>query len=70
MQVVNNAGQNVLRLEWQGDPDYLDLLQSRNQLEVDGWTEVERFSGTAGTLTKEIPATGPAAFYRVQRALK
>ena len=67
---VTNAGQNVLRLEWPSRPDGLDLLQTQNQLQPNGWTDVERFSGTGETLTKEIPAIEPAAFYRLQRELR
>jgi len=70
MNWVNNSAQSVLRLEWPSYQDYLDVLQSRNQLQADDWSDVERFSETGGTLTKEIPADQPAAFYRLQRALK
>jgi hypothetical protein len=59
--------QRGLRLEWPSRTDGFDLLQSQNQLQPNGWTDVERFSGTGETLTKEIPATEPAAFYRLER---
>jgi len=66
---VKYAANSVLRLEWLSAPDYLDVLQSRNQLPADDWTDVEKFSGTGGTQTREIPAVDAASFYRLQRAL-
>ncbi|MEO8429597.1 MAG: hypothetical protein ABI651_21095 [Verrucomicrobiota bacterium] len=70
MKMVKDASQNVLRLEWLSDPDYLDLLQRQNQLQPNGWTDVERFSGTGETLTKDIPTVEASAFYRLQRELR
>jgi N-acetylneuraminic acid mutarotase len=70
MSGVNNSGQNVFRLEWLSHPDYLDVLQSGNQLQTDGWIEVERFDGTGGTVTKDTPSVQPATFYRLQRTLR
>jgi len=70
VKAVLNAGQNVLRLEWPSRTDGRDLLQKQNQLQPNGWTDGERFSGSGGALTKEIPAIEPAAFYRVQRELR
>ncbi len=67
---VKTAGQSVLWLEWPSRTDGRDLLQKQNQLQPNGWTDVERFSGSGGTLTKEIPAIEPAAFYRLQRELR
>ncbi|MCI0539228.1 MAG: hypothetical protein L0Z50_28810, partial [Verrucomicrobiales bacterium] len=65
-----SAGQNILRLEWTSYPDYIDLLQSQNQLQPNGWTNLERFSGTGETLSKEIPVSEAAAFFRLQRELR
>lgn len=70
MNLANNAGQSVLRLAWLSNPDYFDLLQSLNQLEANGGTDVESFSGTGAILTKDIPTIDQAAFYRLQRALR
>ena len=70
MNLVKNAGRSVLRLEWLSYPDYLDVLQSQNQLQSGAWTEVEKFSGTGAITTKAFPAGESAAFYRLQRALK
>ena len=70
LKPVMNAGQNVLRLEWQSRTDGRDLLQTQNPLQPNGWTDVERFSGSGETLTKEIPVLEPAAFYRLQRELR
>jgi hypothetical protein len=70
MKLLNNAGQNVLRLEWLSRVDCFDLLQSQNQLQPNGWTDVERFSGTGATLIKDIPTIEPSVFYRLQRELR
>lgn len=67
MHIVQSAGRNALHLEWLSHPDYLDILQSQNQLQPGGWIDRETHLGTSGTLTKEIPVTEPAAFYRLQR---
>jgi hypothetical protein len=68
VKLVNNGP--VLRLEWMSRVDCFDLLQSRNQLQTNGWTEVEKLSGTGETLSKDIPASGAAGFYRLQRELR
>ena len=70
MTPVQSAGQGVLRLEWLSHPDYLDLLQTQNQLQPGGWTDLESVSGTGETLTKDIPASEPAAFFRLQREVR
>jgi N-acetylneuraminic acid mutarotase len=67
---VIKEGKSFLRLEWPSHADYRDLLQTQDQLQPNGWTDVESFSGTGETLTKDIPASEPAAFYRLQRELK
>jgi hypothetical protein len=65
-----NRTSGGLRLEWLSYPDYLDVLQSKRQLEADEWSEVERFSGTGEAPTREIPTVDAASLYRVQRTLK
>ncbi len=70
MNIVQSAGQGVLRLEWLSHPDYLDVLQSQNPLQPGGWVDLETFFGTSGTPSKEIPVTEPAAFYRLLRELR
>ncbi|MCW5550761.1 MAG: hypothetical protein KIS67_01210 [Verrucomicrobiae bacterium] len=70
MNLVQSAGQGVLRLEWLSRTDCLDLLQTQDQLQPGSWTDVESFPGTGETLIKDIPANEPAAFYRVQRQLQ
>ena len=70
MTPLTKAGQSVIRLEWPSRTDGRDLLQTQNQLRSNGWTDVERFSGSGETLTKEIPAIGPSSFYRLQRELR
>jgi N-acetylneuraminic acid mutarotase len=65
-----NVGQRVMRLEWPSRTDGRDLLQTQNQLQPNGWTDMERFSGSGETLIKEIPAIEPSAFYRLQRELR
>jgi N-acetylneuraminic acid mutarotase len=67
---VNNAEQNVLRTEWKSRVDCFDLLQTQNQLQTNGWTDVERFSGTGETVTKEFPTVGRSGFYRLRRELQ
>jgi N-acetylneuraminic acid mutarotase len=69
MNLMKNASQSVLRLEWTSRSDCFDLLQRQDQLQPSGWTDVERFTGTVETLSKEIPTTEPAVFYRLQREL-
>ena len=61
---------HLIRLEWTSRSDCLDVLQVQSQLQPGGWTEVERFTGTVETLSKEIPRTDPVAIYRLQRELK
>jgi N-acetylneuraminic acid mutarotase len=70
MKLVQSAGQDVLRLEWLSRTDCVDILQSQNQFQPGGWTEVEKLSGSGQTLTKEIPGAEPAAFYRLQREFR
>ena len=70
MKLVQSAGPGVLRLEWLSHPDYQDLLQTQNPLQPGGWIDLESYSGTGETLTKDIPASEPAAFYRLQRKLR
>ncbi len=70
VQRVMNEGQSILRLEWPSRTDGRDLLQTQNQFQPNGWIDVDRFSGSGGTMTKEIPAMEPAAFYRLQRELR
>ncbi len=67
---VIRAEPGVLRLEWPSRTDGRDLLQTQNQLQPDGWIDVERFSGSGATLTRDVPAIGPAAFYRLGRELR
>jgi N-acetylneuraminic acid mutarotase len=67
VNLAQSAGQDVLRLEWLGHPDYLHHLQTQNQLQPGGWIDRETYLGMSGTLTQEIPVTEPAAFYRLQR---
>jgi N-acetylneuraminic acid mutarotase len=64
---ATDAEQNVLRLEWMSRVDSFDLLQTQDELQPGGWTDVEQFSGTGGTLSKEIPAVGASGFYRIHR---
>jgi len=70
MKLLNAAGQSVLRLEWPSRSDCLDLLQTRNPLQPNGWTDVEAFSGTGAPLSKDLPASEGSGFYRLQRALR
>jgi N-acetylneuraminic acid mutarotase len=67
---VNNAGQNLVRLEWKSRVDCFELLQSKPELQTDGWIDLERLSGTGEIMTREIPANGVSAFYRLQRELR
>lgn len=67
---MTSASQSVLRLEWLSYPDYLDVLQSQNQIQPHAWTDVETFLGTGETLTKDIPANEAAGYYRLQRELR
>jgi N-acetylneuraminic acid mutarotase len=66
---ATDAEQNLLRLEWQSRVDSFDLLQTRDQLQSGGWTDVEQFSGTGEMLSKDIPAVGASGFYRLHREL-
>ena len=68
--LVKNAGQSIIRLEWLSRVDCFDLLQMQNQLQSNGWTDVERFSGIGETLAKDIPTVEASAFYRLQRELR
>lgn len=70
MKLAQGVGQVVLRLEWTSRSDCFDLLQTQSQLLPNGWSDVETISGTGETLTRDVPATNPVAFYRVQRELK
>jgi N-acetylneuraminic acid mutarotase len=70
MTLIQSAGPSVLRLEWPSRSDCYDRLQTRSQLQPGGWTDLERFSGTGETLTKETAATEPATLYRLQRELR
>jgi N-acetylneuraminic acid mutarotase len=67
---LRDAGQGVFRLEWSGRTDALDLLQTQNQLQPTGWTNFGRFSGTGQSQSKDVSASDPAAFYRLQRELR
>jgi hypothetical protein len=64
---ATDAEQSVIRLEWQSRVDSFDLLQMQDQLQPGGWTDVEQFSGTGETLSKDIPAVGASGFYRIHR---
>lgn len=70
MRLVQNAGQKALRLEWPSRTDGRDVLQMQSQLQPGGWADVEKFSGTGDTLTKDRPAVGPTGFFRLQRELR
>lgn len=69
-RLMQMAEQNVLRLEWPSRTDCLDVLQSQDLFQTNGWSDVQTFSGTGGTLIKDIPAGSPTAFYRLQRELR
>jgi N-acetylneuraminic acid mutarotase len=67
---ATGAAQDVLRLEWMSHVDSFDLLQMQDRLQPGGWTDVEQFSGTGETLSKDIPAVGASGFYRLHRELR
>jgi N-acetylneuraminic acid mutarotase len=59
-----------VRLEWPSHAESLDLLQVQNQLQPEGWTDVEGFFGTGETLIHDTPAAAPSGFYRLHRQLR
>jgi hypothetical protein len=67
---VIKEGKSFIRLEWPSHADYRDLLQTQNQLQPNSWTNVETFSGTGETVTKDIPALEASGFYRLHRELR
>jgi hypothetical protein len=67
---ATNAEQSVLRLEWMSRVDSFDLLQTQDQLQRGGWTDVEQFSGTGEVLSKDITSLGASGFYRLHRELR
>jgi hypothetical protein len=69
-QPVLREEAGFIRLEWPSHAESLDLLQTQNQLQSNGWTDLERFSGTGERLTKDIPTSEPAGFFRLQRELR
>jgi N-acetylneuraminic acid mutarotase len=67
---LTSTGAPFVRVEWPSHAQSIDILQMQNQLQPDGWTDVEGFFGTGETLAKDLPAPDPAAFYRLQRELR
>jgi hypothetical protein len=63
-------GKSFIRLEWPSHAEYRDVLETQDQLQPNVWTDIETFSGTGETVTKEIPAVGASGFYRLQRELR
>ena len=67
---VIKEGKSFIRLGWPSHAEYRDALQTQDQLQPNGWTDIETFSGTGEIVTKEIPAVGAFGFYRLQRELR
>jgi hypothetical protein len=67
---MTSAGIRFVRVEWPSHAESIDLLQTQNQLQPEGWTDVELFYGTGETLSRDSSATVPAGFYRLRRELR